>query len=623
MKEKEDDVTNDPPIPLVQNPHASSIDSSRIIRADYANAAYTRLATRAQEKWRGGWPFDEESSSPPRNDVQAQKREQAPQDDEDDDDDREGNKDEGMREKRRNSGERKRKTKRRKKVYTESGILVTAGRGTVGEGYVRAAQRNSEEVGQSCRSLDGARDVRDSAGVGDFSRGWNGKAVKNGEVDDEHAEDDDDDDVLGDAIGETSYGYDYGYISRHKGMDKRRRKHEGVTEGAELGELGYENMSSGWADAAGAMEGLMQRVVVLSKARNQRRDRGSGEGMVVFRRGKARRLLFSTIITDAATSSDPSSPSTLPKVTGAELDSDSGGDGDGSVINVDITVLAAGAWSPALLDLRGRVEARGQVLAYVPITIDERERLKDMKVVLNLGSGMFGIPPCFNVRTGNWEVKIARHAFGYANFVRVSLPGLPPSLVTTTTTEKGESEASVGKAKKEGEVREEGEAIVSIPHERFEPIPEDGMRNCRRFLRSMLPTVGDREWSATRLCWYADTPTGDFVVDYHPGCEGLLVATGGSGHAFKFLPVMGPLVVKRLEGRLGRIVGGRDGDGEDGEVLEERELARLWRWREQGREGEWWAEDGSRGGSKGVVLTEEWEKGEKERRQKWKGLSKL
>lgn len=36
----------------------------------------------------------------------------------------------------------------------------------------------------------------------------------------------------------------------------------------------------------------------------------------------------------------------------------------------------------------------------------------------------------------------------------------------------------------------------------------------------------------TRMCWYSDTPDGNFVIDYarYPS---LLIASGGAGHAFK------------------------------------------------------------------------------------------
>lgn len=37
----------------------------------------------------------------------------------------------------------------------------------------------------------------------------------------------------------------------------------------------------------------------------------------------------------------------------------------------------------------------------------------------------------------------------------------------------------------------------------------------------------------TRMCWYSDTPDGNFVIDYAPQYPSLLIASGGAGHAFK------------------------------------------------------------------------------------------
>lgn len=54
----------------------------------------------------------------------------------------------------------------------------------------------------------------------------------------------------------------------------------------------------------------------------------------------------------------------------------------------------------------------------------------------------------------------------------------------------------------------------------------------------------------TRMCWYSDTPDGNFVIDFAPQYKSLLIASGGAGHAFKFLPVMGEVIHARLEGRL-------------------------------------------------------------------------
>ncbi|KAL6806755.1 FAD dependent oxidoreductase [Trichoderma sp. SZMC 28013] len=54
-----------------------------------------------------------------------------------------------------------------------------------------------------------------------------------------------------------------------------------------------------------------------------------------------------------------------------------------------------------------------------------------------------------------------------------------------------------------------------------------------------------------RICWDASTPTHDFLITPHPHCEGLYVATGGSFHGWKFLPVIGDYIVDMLHGLLG------------------------------------------------------------------------
>jgi glycine/D-amino acid oxidase-like deaminating enzyme len=71
----------------------------------------------------------------------------------------------------------------------------------------------------------------------------------------------------------------------------------------------------------------------------------------------------------------------------------------------------------------------------------------------------------------------------------------------------------------------------------------------RRFLSTGCPELAEAPLAATRLCLYCDSIDGDFWIDRVPGLEGLTVATGGSGHAFKFAPVLGPLVADAVEGR--------------------------------------------------------------------------
>lgn len=71
----------------------------------------------------------------------------------------------------------------------------------------------------------------------------------------------------------------------------------------------------------------------------------------------------------------------------------------------------------------------------------------------------------------------------------------------------------------------------------------------RAFLRRAIPDLAGAPLAATRLCPYCDTPDGDLWIDRHPDRPGVVVATGGSGHGFKFAPVLGDLIAAAVEDR--------------------------------------------------------------------------
>ena len=332
--------------------------------------------------------------------------------------------------------------------------------------------------------------------------------------------------------------------------ERKQRMAGGFNErGAAIGETGYINRSSGWVDNGRAMANVMADVVVAARARNQQGD----QRRVTFVRGKASHLLFSTRF-----------PS---KIIGAAV-------AGGQDIHATLTILATGAHTPSLLDLRGRAEARAQCMAYFPVTAAEARQLRDMPVLLNIGTGMFAIPPILTpllpFTPGGqpekaWMIKIARHAYGYAN----------PTEMTIATGPDSGARATIK---------------TSVPAQHFSPIPAEAEQACRSFLRAILPQFSDRPFVSTRLCWYTDTPVGDFLVDYHPEYEGVFLATGGSGHAFKFLPVLGDKVVRAVEGRL------------------EDDLMVLWKWPRKVTLPFNGTEDGSRSGSRTAVLGRGWAK---------------
>lgn len=65
----------------------------------------------------------------------------------------------------------------------------------------------------------------------------------------------------------------------------------------------------------------------------------------------------------------------------------------------------------------------------------------------------------------------------------------------------------------------------------------------------------------------AQAPTADSLIAKHPRISKLHVATAGSAHAWKFLPIIGDLVVDSMEDRLSP------------------ELAEKWAWNLEGRDG--------------------------------------
>jgi len=255
--------------------------------------------------------------------------------------------------------------------------------------------------------------------------------------------------------------------------------------GGVSGTWGYVNEGSGWADPCAAMAWLLQKV----------RDTG--------------RVSFVSGTVDSLERDGGA-------VTGALLN-------DGRVLSADLTIVAAGAWTGGLVDLSGQVTATGQVLGYISLTQEEQERLDSMPVVANMTTGIYVIPPKDRV------LKVAQHAYGYVNPVSASpLPSSPKSPASSS--------------------------VISLPMTQFTNpsircIPERDADRLRRALGEIVPGLADRPFMKTRLCWYSDTLTGHPLIDYHPGWKGIFIATGDSGHCFKFMPVLGDKILDCIMGR--------------------------------------------------------------------------
>jgi glycine/D-amino acid oxidase-like deaminating enzyme len=170
-------------------------------------------------------------------------------------------------------------------------------------------------------------------------------------------------------------------------------------------------------------------------------------------------------------------------------------------LDADAVVVATGAWTPGLLpELAGVLRPRAMPLLYV--------RPADPRPFR---------PPAFPV----WAADIART--GWYGF-----PADADGLV---------------------KLGHHGLGAEGDP-ERPQPVPDTWADRCRAFLADALPSLAAAPIVRTRTCFYGDTSDGQFWITPHPHRTGLTIAAGGSGHGFKFGPVLGGLVANAVEGVL-------------------------------------------------------------------------
>ena len=187
-----------------------------------------------------------------------------------------------------------------------------------------------------------------------------------------------------------------------------------------------------------------------------------------------------------------------------------------NVYAADYTILAAGAWTPVFLpELQDKMRSTGHPVYML--------RPKDPR-------------PYEGEVFPGWSSDISRT--GWYGF-----PATADGIV---------------------KVANHGAGINIGPREKRE-VPEALFPKFQDFLYNHLPGLMDAPITRTRLCLYCDTWDGDFYITHHPERQGLVIATGGSGHGFKFAPVLGELIADVTEGK-------------------DNPFAHRFRWREKGEE---------------------------------------
>lgn len=202
----------------------------------------------------------------------------------------------------------------------------------------------------------------------------------------------------------------------------------------------------------------------------------------------------------------------------------------------DKTILCAGANSASLLDMKGQLLPKAWTLAHIRLSEDEVKLYRGLPVLFNCERGFFMEPD-----EDCCDLKICDEHPGYCNWI------------------EGERGTEFG--------RDDGKH--DSPFARHQ-IPIEAEERVRLFLRETMPQLADRPFSFARICWCADTPDRNFLIDTHPDYQNLILGTGGSGHGYVYIPAIGKFIADELEGSLDTV------------------MQKQFRWRPETAEGRDW-----------------------------------
>lgn len=284
-------------------------------------------------------------------------------------------------------------------------------------------------------------------------------------------------------------------------------KHE-ILSGLSKERMGdsYRNPKAGWVNAANATKAYLR----IAESRGVRRVTGEVEELLMHDDGTG--------------------------LKGVRLH-------DGTTLEADRVVIAAGAWTSSLLSpledrlniahkdrIERQVTAVGRLSAYYKLSEGEVMEMMEAKLpIIVLGRELDIIPPFFHIP-----------------YLKVN--DLKTEFTNTVTTGSGQQMTA-----------------PDIRHQK--QVPSELVRRSEKIIKSNLPDwAQSRTPEHWRICYDAVTPTEDWVLSQHPDgrLKNMFVAVGGSFHSYKFLPVAGKYLLNVLNGR---------SNGE--------EMDQAWKWKDE------------------------------------------
>ncbi|CAK7232851.1 hypothetical protein SCUCBS95973_008397 [Sporothrix curviconia] len=196
---------------------------------------------------------------------------------------------------------------------------------------------------------------------------------------------------------------------------------------------------------------------------------------------------------------------------------------DGTVHHADLVIVASGANTPRLLpEARLEVEAQCSVICVMQLTDEETAKFANIPIIEDFEAGIM-FPPDENNLLKLCSCRTI------TNYQSTTAPGMS--------------------------------VLHSLGDYPYDGCPAEIEKEMRAFVADIAPELADRAFVSTKMCWDAIAKDLNFRICPFPEARNLYVATMGSNHGFKFLPVIGKYVVDMIEGSL------------DADLLD------LWRWK--------------------------------------------
>lgn len=190
-------------------------------------------------------------------------------------------------------------------------------------------------------------------------------------------------------------------------------------------------------------------------------------------------------------------------------------------------LLSMGANTGNILNLNNQQSATGLLVTHIQLTDSEFSKYQNMPILFDAEMGYF-FPP-------DAETKI----------MKVCLSG------TRLTRIVSDPFDSTKKA--------------SLPrfHNEYpqDTIPKNCVPAFRSLLQKYILELATHKFFGSKICWIGDREGSNFLIDKVPDFNNLYVATGDSGHAYKFFPNIGKYIIELMDGSL------------------EKDVSSLWEWK--------------------------------------------